>query len=131
MTDRTIGLASTVRAESSWSSVGAPTPSLLFVGARTACLLRLEVLLPRGNAGACGHNLVEACLSARTVKADIEAVLQRITAADADKITVSVEGTDVTLSGTVRSWAEREAVADAVWAAPGVAGVVDEMRLAT
>lgn len=59
-------------------------------------------------------------------KADIEAALQRLTR-DAKRISVEVRGGEVTLTGTIRNWAEREYVAQSAWASPGVKNVVDQM----
>ncbi|SFQ59869.1 Osmotically-inducible protein OsmY, contains BON domain [Variovorax sp. OK605] len=44
-------------------------------------------------------------------------------------IAIALQGAQVTLSGTVHSWAERGAVQDAAWAAPGVAVVVNDLRV--
>lgn len=68
-------------------------------------------------------------LSASSVKGDIEAALQRTAAADARKIVVTVDGTDVTLSGSVRNTAERECATHAAWGTPGVRHVTDQLQL--
>jgi osmotically-inducible protein OsmY len=67
---------------------------------------------------------------AATVKADIEAALKRTSIADAKKIAVAVHGSDVTLSGTVRSWNERDTANNSAWGTAGVRNVVDLMMLA-
>lgn len=46
---------------------------------------------------------------------------------EAQKITVTVNGSTVTLSGRVHSWAERDAAMGAAWAAPGIAAIVNEI----
>lgn len=61
------------------------------------------------------------------VKADIEAALKRQASRDARDITVRVDGAQVTLAGSVHSFAERQSATNAAWAAPGVHSVVDEM----
>ena len=48
---------------------------------------------------------------------------------DADTIAVAVKGADVTLSGTVHSWAERELATRSAWSSLGVKNVVDKMTL--
>lgn len=65
----------------------------------------------------------------------ISAALHRSATLDSDKITVSVNGSEVTLNGQVRSLSEKDDAALAVWAAPGVYSVrnqltVDEPELA-
>lgn len=64
------------------------------------------------------------------VKADIEAALKRRAMADAQDICVEVHGADVTLSGTVHSWAERELARHSAWGTKGVRQVVDNMAMA-
>jgi osmotically-inducible protein OsmY len=59
------------------------------------------------------------------LKADIEKALTRNAETDAQHITVDVRGSKVSLYGTVHSYAERKAVENAVWAAPGITEVED------
>ncbi len=59
-----------------------------------------------------------------------ESALTRAAIADAGKISVAVHGCDVTLSGTVHNWAERETATNSAWGTPGVRNVVDMMTLA-
>ncbi len=63
------------------------------------------------------------------VKQKIEAALKRNAELDAKKITVDTAEGKVTLSGTVRSWIEREDAVNAAWSAPGVTTVVDHIRI--
>jgi osmotically-inducible protein OsmY len=63
------------------------------------------------------------------VKADIEAALKRRTNGNAGKVSVEVHGADVTLTGTVHNWWERELARESAWSAPGVHSVVDKMTL--
>jgi osmotically-inducible protein OsmY len=57
------------------------------------------------------------------VKHKIEETFERVATLDAHRITVQVEGSEVTLRGTVRSWIERHEAEKAAWAAPGVTAV--------
>ena len=68
--------------------------------------------------------------SAPIVRADIQAALKRRALKDANEISVSVDGSDVTLSGKVHSWSERELATHTAWGSPGVRSVVDHITVA-
>lgn len=72
---------------------------------------------------------IKPSLSATVVKSDIEAALKRRAAADAKSIAVDVEGGDVTLTGTVHSWSERDLATRSAWGTAGVRNVIDKMNL--
>ncbi len=57
----------------------------------------------------------------------IESALRRAATVDAEGVTVSITDGVVTLSGTVGSWSQRERIESAVWAAPGVRAVCDQL----
>jgi osmotically-inducible protein OsmY len=63
------------------------------------------------------------------VESKIEAALKRSAEVDARRINVGVTDGKVTLSGNVRSWAEREEARRAAWAAPGVKEVDDHIAV--
>lgn len=63
------------------------------------------------------------------VKGKIEAALKRNAEIDAKKIAVRASDGKVTLTGTVRSFIERQDAVSAAWSAPGVTNVVDEIRV--
>ena len=72
---------------------------------------------------------IKPTLQVGAVKADIEAALKRAAIADANKIHVAVHGSDVTLTGKVQGWSERETATTSAWGTPGVRSVVDKMTL--
>jgi osmotically-inducible protein OsmY len=63
------------------------------------------------------------------VQAKIEAALKRSAEIDARRINVNVTDGQVTLSGNVHSWAERQEARHAAWAAPGVKDVQDRLAI--
>jgi len=63
------------------------------------------------------------------VKQHIRASLQRRAELEADQISVETAGSVVTLRGTVRSLADRSNAARAVWNAPGVSKVENELTV--
>jgi osmotically-inducible protein OsmY len=63
------------------------------------------------------------------VKADIEAAILRNAQLDAREITVDVSGAEVSLRGTVRSWAERRQAEYVAWSAAGVTSVKNDLAV--
>jgi osmotically-inducible protein OsmY len=59
----------------------------------------------------------------REIKEKIEEALKRMATVDAGNIQVEVQGSEIVLRGTVRSWAERHEAEKAAWSAPGVTSV--------
>ena len=66
---------------------------------------------------------VEAEEIKKQIKGKIEEALKRMAAIDAESIQVDVQGSEIVLRGTVRSWAERHEAEKAAWSAPGVTSV--------
>jgi len=95
---------------------------------RQAALSGVRYLM--GVTGVSNQIAVKSKVSLRAVKSDIEAALKRRAKSDAQNISVKVQGGDVTLSGTVHSWSERELASDAAWGTPGVRKVVDNITVA-
>ena len=65
------------------------------------------------------------------IKHRIEDAFRRIAQVDADRISVDTHGSDVTLRGEVRSWAERDQAQRTAWSAPGVTNVKNELTVRT
>jgi osmotically-inducible protein OsmY len=63
------------------------------------------------------------------VRRSIEEALERQAQREARRLTLDVHDGEVTLTGTVHSWAERETALGAAKGAPGVRTVKDELRI--
>lgn len=72
---------------------------------------------------------VKPRVSKGDVRTAIEAALKRNAAVDSSRIRIGTEGDRVTLSGTVRSWVERDEAEHAAWACPGVRTVNDQISI--
>jgi osmotically-inducible protein OsmY len=64
---------------------------------------------------------------ASDIKERIGAAIKRSAQLEAEGISVTVDGTQVTLTGRVRSWSEHEAAAETAWSAPGVLEVKNQL----
>jgi osmotically-inducible protein OsmY len=72
---------------------------------------------------------IQPLLKAGDVQAKIEAAFRRSAEIDARRVNVAVQDSKITLSGNVRSWAERQEAEKAAWAAPGVVAVDDRLTV--
>lgn len=75
------------------------------------------------------HVAIRPRPDATDVEAQIEAAFKRSAEIDARRVSVSLQNGKVTLSGNVRSWAERLEAERAAWAAPGVCEVDDRLAV--
>lgn len=64
------------------------------------------------------------------IKDKIQRAFQRSATIDSSNVMVDVNGSLVTLKGTVHSWTERQEAENAAWSAPGVAKVNDQLVVA-
>ena len=72
---------------------------------------------------------LEPKVAPRDIKQKIEAAFHRMAQIDARQISVDADGSDVTLRGEVRSWAEHDQAQQTAWSAPGVTQVRNEIRV--
>jgi osmotically-inducible protein OsmY len=70
---------------------------------------------------------VKPKVSPADVEKKIHEALSRQAEREANRLAITVNGSQVTLRGTVNSWTERDAVQGAAWATPGVSVVVNDL----
>jgi osmotically-inducible protein OsmY len=87
----------------------------------------------RGLAGVrdviCAIKVVEPHVSAADVKAEIDRAFVRSAELDAERIGVHVKDGQIVLTGTVRTWMEKQDAREAALRAKGVTGVTDQIEV--
>ena len=84
----------------------------------------------RGVTGITNDIEVKPQVSPQEARSQIEEALRRSAALDARRIRVEVEGSTVTLYGSVRSWAEMNEAERAAWSVPGATKVENNIIVA-
>jgi osmotically-inducible protein OsmY len=82
-----------------------------------------------GVTGVSDQIAIKPTLKVSAVKSDIDNALKRAALADSKKIHVEIHGADVTLTGKVQNWAERDTATTSAWGTPGVQRVIDKMTI--
>lgn len=73
--------------------------------------------------------IVKNSMPVKDIKQKIKAAFHRSATIDSEKVNIEITGTKVTLKGTVRSWAEKHDAESAVWAAPGINEVDNQLEV--
>jgi osmotically-inducible protein OsmY len=113
-----------VEVENGWITLSGAVDSEYQRDAASAALRNI-----RGVRGLNDQVAIATQVSHGAVRAEITAALSRRAGTKAQDIAVDVSGCDVTLSGTVHSWSERDLARHSAWASPGVRNVVDNLNV--
>jgi osmotically-inducible protein OsmY len=81
-----------------------------------------------GVVGVSNQIVLKPHVSSVHVKDQIDEALRRQAVVDAKKVSVIVDGSKVTLEGSVSNWAERDVIRHAVWSTTGVQSLIDNMK---
>jgi osmotically-inducible protein OsmY len=73
--------------------------------------------------------LVKSTAALSAVRADVLSAMRQRSELDARDVVVEVQGSQVTLSGSVHNWWEREMARRSAWSAAGVRQVVDHLAI--
>lgn len=82
-----------------------------------------------GVVGITNEIVIRPKVNAANLQTQIAQAMRRQVEREIDHIKVEIDGSKVTLRGTVNSWHERDAAQGVAWSAPGVATVINELRV--
>jgi osmotically-inducible protein OsmY len=116
--------AVSVRVEKGWVTLEGSVP---WYYQKSACEDAVRKLT--GVAGVHNFIKIEPRVEAADIKDQIMAALKRNAEVEADAIRITVKNGTVTIDGKVKAWYERDLVEQAAWSAPGVASVIDRIRV--
>ena len=116
--------AVSVRVEKGWVTLDGSVP---WYFQKKACESAVRKLT--GVVGVSNFVKVTPRVQAADVKDKIVAALKRNAEVEADAIRITVKDDTVTIDGKVKAWYERDLVERAAWSAPGVASVVDRVKI--
>lgn len=83
----------------------------------------------RGVKGVSNMVIVKPVINKTLVRDEIKRALERNADIEAGKVDILTSGHKVTLKGKAGSWHEKNIIARAAWASPGVTEVVDEIEI--
>ncbi len=92
---------------------------------------RAEIAVRRlkGIRGVTNLITIKPRVSTSDIKRKIEDAFRRSAEVDANHISIEARGSEVTLRGNVRSWAERDQAQRTAWSAPGVTQVKNDITV--
>ena len=82
-----------------------------------------------GAKGVVNNLEIKTCVSGTDVQERIEAAFKRSAEVDARRITITANGSTVSLWGNVRTWTEKREAERAAWAAAGVTDVLNQIHI--
>lgn len=83
----------------------------------------------KGITGVTNLITIKPQVSTTDIKRKIEDAFRRTAEVDANRISIEARGSEVTLRGKVRSWAERDQAQRTAWSAPGVTQVKNDITV--
>jgi osmotically-inducible protein OsmY len=94
---------------------------------RNSAVMQIENLI--GVKRIVNNITIKSGIVPKELKQKVNSAFHRSATIDSEKINIEVAGTKVTLTGKVRSWAEKNDAENAVWAAQGVNKVENNLEI--